>query len=47
VLVSEGLSAGEQLILSDITAPIPGMDVSTGAHAEAPGAEDTGLSALH
>jgi len=46
VLVSEGLSAGEKLILSDITAPIPGMDVSTGANAAEPSAEDTGLPAL-
>ena len=30
VLVADGLSVGEELIVSDITAPIPGMDVSTG-----------------
>jgi RND family efflux transporter MFP subunit len=30
VLVADGLSAGEELIVSDITAPIPGMDISTG-----------------
>lgn len=29
VIVADGLSAGEMLIVSDITAPIPGMDVST------------------
>ena len=29
VIVADGLSAGEQLIVSDITAPVPGMDVST------------------
>jgi RND family efflux transporter MFP subunit len=30
VLIKEGLSTGEMLITSDITAPIPGMDLSTG-----------------
>ena len=30
VLVGGGLTAGQKLITSDITAPIPGMDVSTG-----------------
>ncbi len=31
VIVSSGLSAGQKLIISDITAPIPGMAISTGA----------------
>ena len=30
VLIKENLAEGEKLITSDITAPIPGMDVSTG-----------------
>lgn len=30
VLIGENLADGEKLIISDITAPIPGMDVSTG-----------------
>lgn len=29
VIVADGLSAGEELIVSDITAPVPGMEVST------------------
>lgn len=29
VLVADGLNAGDALIVSDITAPIPGMDIST------------------
>jgi len=40
VIVADGLSAGEELIVSDITAPIPGMDVSTGEDEETPSPED-------
>lgn len=30
VLIKDGLLAGDQLVVSDLTAPIPGMDLSTG-----------------
>lgn len=41
VLVAEGLSAGERLIVSDITAPVPDMAVSPGEDQEKQRAEDT------
>jgi hypothetical protein len=41
VIVAKGLSAGEKLIVSDITAPIPGMDVSTGEKKKPRAPKDT------
>ena len=32
VLIADDLAAGEKIIISDITAPIPGMDISTGGN---------------
>ena len=40
VLVTDSLAAGEKLIISDITAPVPGMDVSTGANEQNENPED-------
>ena len=36
VIIKNDLAAGEKLITSDITAPIPGMDVSTGGKKDEP-----------
>ncbi len=40
VLVADSLSAGEDLIVSDITVPIPGMDISTGEDEAPPSPEE-------
>lgn len=41
VLIKDGLSADDKLIVSDITAPVPGMDISTGELNEHKGAKPT------
>jgi RND family efflux transporter MFP subunit len=41
VIIEDDLSAGEKLIISDITAPITGMDLSTGKGKKAPSSLNT------